>query len=142
MGELMVPAFVPLVAVVIVLVCLIYFFMTSIVFLFVRLDIRDVSILFRGLLNNYLRLVGITGLAASGAFAASAHMVFAAAMLVIAATAITMRRRVIQQVDAEQSAFALGDAGAMRRLRSIHWSVMLANVVALAGVMSGLPFIL
>src|SRR5882672_12894199 len=56
-GEPMVPDFVPAYAVVIVLFCLTYFSMASIAFLFVRLDVPEVSRLFRGLFAVYFWLV-------------------------------------------------------------------------------------
>ena len=62
----MVPDFVPLYAVVIVLFSLIYFALASLSFLLVRLDLPDVSRLFRGLFNVYFWMVGVTGLVATG----------------------------------------------------------------------------
>jgi hypothetical protein len=53
----MVPDFVALYAVVIVLFSLIYFLFASIPFLFVRLEVPEVSRLFRGLFNSYFWIV-------------------------------------------------------------------------------------
>ena len=141
-GKPMVPNFVPLYAVIIVLFSLIYFSMASIPFLFVRLDVPEVSRLFRGLFDSYFWIVGVTGLIATAAFAASGRTALAAAMLLLAATAMAMRRMVLQRIDAQQTAWQAGDAAAMRRLRLIHWSGMLANIVIIAAVASGVPFIL
>jgi hypothetical protein len=138
----MVPDFVPLYAIVIVLFSLIYFSWASISFLLVRLDSPDVSRLFRGLFNVYFWMVGCTGLVATAVFAASGRMAFTAAMLLLAATAMAVRRRVLQLIDAQQTASQSGDTAAMRRLRLIHWGGMLANIVILVTVASSVRFIL
>ena len=138
----MVPDFVVLYAVVIVLFSLIYFSLASIPFLFVPLDIPEVWRLFRGLFNSYFWIVGVTGLVATAAFAASGRMAFTAAMLLLAATAMAARTRVLQRIDTQQTAWQSGDAAAMRRLRLIHWGGMLANIVIIATVASSVPFIL
>jgi hypothetical protein len=138
----MVPDFVPLFAVVIVMFSLAYFSMASISFLFVRLDVPEVSRLFRGLFNVHFWMVGVTGLVATAAFAASGRMAFTAAMLLLAATAMAVRRTVLRRIDAQQTAWQSGDTAAMRRLRLIHWGGMLANIVILATVASSVPFIL
>jgi hypothetical protein len=69
-------------------------------------------------------------------------MAFTAAWLLLAATAMAVRSRVLQRIDAQQSAWQSGDTAAMRRLRLIHWGGMLANIVILAGVASTVPLIL
>ena len=138
----MVPDFVALYAVIIVLFSLFYFSMASIPFLFVRLDIPEVSRLFRGLFNVYFWMVGCTGVLATAVFAASGRMAFAAAMLLLAATAMAVRRMVLRRIDTQQSAWHSGDTAAMRRLRLIHWGGMLANILVLATIASSVPFIL
>jgi hypothetical protein len=138
----MVPDFVPAYAVVIVLFCLVYFSLASIPFLFVRLDVPEVSRLFRGLFNAHFWMIGCTGLVATAAFAASGRMAFTAAWLLLAATAMAVRSRVLQRIDAQQSAWQSGDTAAMRRLRLIHWGGMLANILVIATVGSSVPFIL
>lgn len=67
----MVPDFVALYAVIIALFSLFYFSMASIPFLFVQLDVPEVSRLFRGLFNVSFWMVGCTGLVATAVFAAS-----------------------------------------------------------------------
>ena len=137
----MVPSFVPFYAVIIVLFSLIYFSLASLSFLLVRLDVPEVSRLFRGLFNVYFWMVGVTGLAATAVFAASGRMAFTAAMLLLAATAMGVRRRVLQQIDTQQAALQSGDSAAMRRLRLIHWGSMVANIAILATVASSVRFI-
>jgi hypothetical protein len=63
-------------------------------------------------------------------------------MLLLAATAMTVRRMVLRRIDTQQSAWQSGDTAAMRRLRLIHWGGMLANVLVFATVASSVPFIL
>ena len=138
----MVPDFVALYAVIIVLFSLFYFSMASIPFLFVRLDIPEVSRLFRGLFNVYFWMVGCTGLVATAVFAASGRMAFTAAMLLLAATAMAVRKTVLQRIDTQQGAWQSGDTAAMRRLRLIHWGGMMANVLVFATIASSVPFIL
>src|SRR5260221_6758091 len=138
----MIPDFVPLCAVVIILLSLACFCMASIPFLFVRLDVPEVSRLFRGLFNVYFSIVGFAGFVASGVFAASGRMGFTAAMLLLAVTSIAGRRGALQWIDTQQSAWQSGDAAALCRLRLIHWGGMLANILVLATVASGASSIL
>jgi hypothetical protein len=63
-------------------------------------------------------------------------------MLLLAATAMVVRGRVLQLIDAQQAAWQSGDAAAMRRMHLIHWGGMLGNIVVLAGVASTVPHIL
>jgi hypothetical protein len=58
-----------------------------------------------------------------------------------AATAMAVRSSVLQRIDTQQSAWQSGDTAAMRRLRLIHWSGMLANVVVIATVAGSVSFI-
>ena len=138
----MVPDFVALYAVVIVLFSLIYFSFASIPFLFVPFDVPEVSRLFRGLFDVYFWMVGCTGLVATAVFAASGRMAFTAAMLLLAATALAVRRRVVELIDTQQTAWQSGDTAAMRRLRLIHWGGMLANIVILATLASSVRHVL
>ena len=136
------PDFVQLYAIVIVLFSLLYFCFATIPFLFVRFDVPEVSRLFRGLFDGYFWMVGCTGFVATAVFAASGRIGFTTEMLLLAATAMVVRRRVLQRIDAQQSAWQSGDSAAMRRLRLIHWGGMLANIVILAAVASSVSLIL
>ena len=136
----MLPDAVPLAAIVIILFLLAYFFMALVPFLFVRLDIPEVSRLFRGLFNYNLWAAGGVGLVTTAVFAASGRVLIAIAMLLVGAGAILLRQPVLQRIDAQQTAFQSGDAAAMKRLRVIHCGGMLANVVIIATVVSSIPF--
>ena len=138
----MVPDFIPLYATVIVLFSLIYFACASIPFLFVSLDVPEVSRLFRGLFDVYFWMVGGTALLATVAFGASGRIAYAAGMLLLAVTAIAVRKKVLQRIDTQQSALQSGDRAAMRRLRLIHWSGMLGNIVVLVSVAGSMTRIL
>ena len=138
----MVPDFIPLYATVIVLFSLIYFACASIPFLFVNLEVPEVSRLFRGLFDVYFWMVGGTALLATVAFAASGRFAYAAGMLLLAVTAVAVRKKVLQRIDTQQNALQAGDARAMGRLRLIHWSGMLANVVVLVSVAGSMSRIL
>ena len=138
----MVPDFVALYAVVIVLFSLIYFSFASIPFLFVRLEVPEVSRLFRGLFNSYFWIVGVTGLVATAVFAVSGRKAFTAEMLLLAATAMAVRTIVVPRIDTQLTACQSGNAAAMRRMRLIHWGGMLANIVILAAVASSVRHIL
>lgn len=138
----MVPDFVLLYAVVIVLFPLAYFTCATIPFLFVRLDVPEVARLFRGVFSTYFLMVGGTALLATAAFAAGGRLGFMLGMLLLAAGALALRGRMLQQIDTQQQAFQTGDWRAMRRLRWLHWGSMLANVGVIACVASGVPHIL
>jgi hypothetical protein len=137
----MVPDFVALYAVVVVLFSLIYFSFASIPFLFVPFDVPEVSRLFRGLFNSYFWIVGVTSLVATAVFAASGRIAFTAEMLLLAATAMAVRTRVVPRIDTQLSACKSGDAAAMRRMRQIHWGSMLGNIIIIAAVASTVPLI-
>ena len=138
----MVPDFVPLYAVITVLFSLLYFAFASFPFLFVRLDVPEVTRLFRGLFRAYFWMVAVTGFVASAAFAATGRMAFSAGMFMIAAVASAMRERTLRRIDAQQEACRVGDNTAARRLRAMHWGSMLANVLLVASVVSSLQYIL
>ena len=138
----MVPDFVPLYAVITVLFSLLYFAFASFPFLFVRLDVPEVTRLFRGLFRAYFWMVSVTGFVASAAFAASGRVAFTAGMFMIGAAASAMRKWTLRRIDAQQEACRVGDNTAVRRLRAMHWGSMLANVVLLASVVSSLRYVL
>jgi hypothetical protein len=137
----MVPDFIALAAVVVVLFSSTYFFMASLPFLLVRLDIPEVSRLFRGLFNVYFWMIGVSGLVATTVFAASGRLAFAAAMLSLAVTAIALGSWVLRSIDRQQTASQSGNAAARRRLRLIHWGGMLANAGVLASVAMSVPLL-
>jgi hypothetical protein len=142
MGISMISDFLPPLTVIFVQFFLIYFFLTSMGFLLFRLDIPEVARLFRGVFNVYFQMVGFTSLVATAAFAASGRFGFTVEMLLLATAAITARARVLHCIDAQQVAWRMGDTAAMRRLRVIHWGVMLANMAILASVAGSMRHVL
>ena len=138
----MVPDFVPLYAVVTVLFSLIYFALASFAFVFVRLDVPEVGRLFRGLFNVYFWMVAVTGLMATAAFAASGRFAYMAGMFLLAVSALSMRRWTLDHIDAQRDAARAGDRAAVRRLRTMHWGGMLANIAVVATVLTSVRHIL
>jgi hypothetical protein len=137
----LVPDFVPFYAVVTVLFSLMYFFFASFPFLFVRLEVPEVSQLFRGLVKAYFWMVAVTSLVASAAFAASGRMAFMAGMSLLAASAFAMRGWTLRRIDTQREACRAGDNTAVRRMRMMHLSGMVANVIVIAAVTSSLPHV-
>ena len=69
--------------------------MASMPFLFVRLDIPEVWRLFRGLFYYHFWILGCTAVLATALLAASGRMALTAEMVLIAATAIALRKTVL-----------------------------------------------
>src|SRR4029434_8913287 len=101
----MVPDFILLDAVVIVLFSMIYFAMALIPFLFVPLHVPEVSRLFRGLFDMYFWMVCGIALLATAAFAASGRFAYAAGLLLLAVTAVSVRKKMLQRIDYQQTAW-------------------------------------
>ena len=73
--------------------------------------------------------------------AAAGRPLFAVGAIAIAASAIAVRRWLLQRVDAQLQARDAGVATAVRRLRVLHVQSMLANAVQLAIVLASVPLI-
>lgn len=132
---------VALAAAVILLFPLGYFFLASPAFLLVKLDIPQVTQLLRGMFDIQFVMIGVTGAIGTLAFALAGRPAFAIAAGAVAVLAILGRRRFMGVMDAELGARDAGDAGAVRRLRRLHWVGMLCNAVLLAGLVSSLPYV-
>ena len=130
-----------LAATVILLFTMGYFFLASPAFLFVKLDIPQVTQLLRGMFNVQFVMMSIAGAIGTLAFALSGHPAFAIAIGVVAAFAILGRRWFLGKMDAQLNARDAGDACAVRRLRRLHWAGMLCNAVLLAGFVRSLPYV-
>jgi hypothetical protein len=118
-----------------------FFLMSAPAFLLVKLDIPQVTQLLRGLFSAYFLMVSIAGAVGMLAFAVTDRLVSAIGIGVIAAFAIWARRWFLRQMDAELRARDAGDAGAVRRLRRLHWGGMLCNAVQLAVVVVSIPYL-
>jgi ABC-type microcin C transport system permease subunit YejB len=118
-----------------------YFFLASPAFLFVKLDIPQVTQLLRGMFNVQFVMMGIVGAIGTLAFALAGHPAFATAVGLVAAFAILGRRSFLDKMDAQLSARDAGDREAVRRLRRLHWAGMLCNAVLLVAFVSSLPYV-
>jgi len=118
-----------------------YFTLASPAFLLVKLDIRPVALLLRGMFNAHFLVMSVAGLLGTVAFLLAGQLLFAAAVGLVAALAISGRRRFMQRMDDQLSAGASGDTNAARRLRQLHWSGMLCNAVLLAALLASIPYI-
>jgi hypothetical protein len=118
-----------------------YFLLASPAFLLVKLDIPQVSRLLRGMFNAYFLATAIAGVIAMAAFAVTGRLVVAIVIGLIAAFAYSARRWFLQEMDAQISARDAGDAGAVRRLRRLHWVGMLSNAIQVAAIVVSIPYI-
>jgi hypothetical protein len=128
-------------AMIILLFPLGYFTLASPAFLLVKLDIRPVAQLLRGMFNAHFLVMSVAGMLGTLAFLLAGQLVFAAVVGLVAALAIGGRRRFMQRMDDQLSASDAGDTEAPRRLRRLHWSGMLCNAVLLAALLASIPFI-
>jgi hypothetical protein len=118
-----------------------YFFLAAPAFLFVKLDIPQVTQLLRGMFNIQFVMMSVAGVIGTLAFAAAGHPAFAIAVGLVAALAILGRRWFLGKMDAQLSARDSGDREAVRRLRRLHWAGMLCNAVLLIAFVSSLPYV-
>ena len=132
---------VALAAIVILLFPMGYFFLASPAFLLVKLDIPEVARLLRGMFNAHFLMLSIAGVIGTIAFVVTGHLAFAIVTGLIAAFAVWARRRFLQEWDAQLDARDAGDAGAVRRLRRLHWGGMLCNAIQLAVIVGSIPYV-
>jgi len=118
-----------------------YFFLAAPAFLFVKLDIPQVTQLLRGMFNVQFVMMGITGAIGTLVFALAGHPAFAIAVGLVASLAVLGRRRFLDKMDAQLNARDSGDRQAVRRLRRLHWAGMLCNAVLLVAFVSSLPYV-
>jgi hypothetical protein len=130
-----------LLAVVILAFPMMCFFLSSPAFLLVGLEISEPTQLLRGIIRGYFLAIGIAGTVAMVLLGAAGRPVFAVGAVAIAASAITVRRWLLQRLDAELRARDAGIANAVRQLRVLHIQSMLVNAVQLAIVLASVPLI-
>jgi len=138
-GDRMTSNGIALAATVILLFPMGYFLLAAPAFLLVRLDIPPVTQLLRGMFNAHFLMVSIAGV--SLAFAVAGRLTFAIGVGLIAAFAVWARGWFLRQWDVQLSARDAGDAGAVRRLRRLHWAGMLCNAIVLVAVVGSIPYI-
>ncbi|QDP21287.1 hypothetical protein [Bradyrhizobium cosmicum] len=118
-----------------------YFTLASPAFLLVKLDIKPVAQLLRGMFNAHFLVMGVAGIIGTAAFLLAGRLLFAAIVGLLAALTIVGRPRFMQRMDDQLSAGDAGDADAARRLRRLHWTGMLGNAFLLAGLLASIPYI-
>ena len=128
-------------AIVILLFPMGYFLLAAPAFLLVKLDIPEVTQLLRGMFNAYFLVLAIAGAIGTVAFALEGRLAVAVVIGLIAAFAVWARRWFLQRWDAQLDARDAGDAGAVRRLRRLHWGGMLCNAVQLAVIVASIPYV-
>lgn len=117
-----------------------YFTLASPAFLLVKLDIRPVALLLRGMFNAHFLVMRVAGIVATLALLLDDRPLAAIGVGLLAALAIGGRSWFLQQMDEQLSASEAGDASAAGRLRRLHWSGMLANAVLLAALLVSIPY--
>jgi hypothetical protein len=91
--------------------------------------------------NAHFLMLSIAGVVGTVAFAVAGRLAFAIGVASIAAFAVWARRWFLQEWDAQLDARDAGDAGAVRRLRRLHWGGMLCNAVQLAVIVGSIPYV-
>ena len=137
----MTPDNVALFATIILLLPMIYFLLAAPAFLLVKLDIPQVALLLRTMFNGYFLTLAIAGAIGTMAVALTGRLGLAIGIGLIAAFAVSARRRFLRQMDAQLGTRHAGDADAARRLRRLHWGGMLSNAIQLAVVVACIPYI-
>jgi hypothetical protein len=138
----MMPDPVILLTTVILLVPMGYFLLAAPAFLFVKLDVRPVALLLRGMFNGYFLTLAVAGVIGTIAVAVTGRLALAIGVGLIAAFAMLARRWFLQHMDVQLSARDAGDPDAAHRLRRLHWGGMLCNAIELVVVVASVPHIM
>jgi hypothetical protein len=118
-----------------------YMLLAAPAFLLVKLDIPQVTQLLRGMFRAYFLILSVAGTIGAVAFVVAGRLPLAAGIGLIAAFATWAGGWFLRQMDAEISARDAGDAGAVRRLRRLHWGGMLCNAVMLVALVGSIPHV-
>ena len=118
-----------------------FFLLSAPAFLLVKLDIPEVSQLLRGLFFAYFLMMSIAGGFGIMAFAAAGRFVTAICIALLTAFAIWVRPWFLGKMDAQLGARDAGDAGAVRRLRWLHWQGMIGNALFIAAFVGSIPYV-
>ncbi|MBR1131967.1 hypothetical protein [Bradyrhizobium iriomotense] len=118
-----------------------YFTLASPAFLLVKLDIKPVAQLLRGMFNAHFLVMRVAGVVGMAALLLDGRLLAAMGVGIIAALAIWGRGWFMRRMDDQLSARDAGDAEAPRRLRRLHWSGMLGNAALLVALVASIPYI-
>jgi hypothetical protein len=138
----MMPDPVILLTTVILLVPMGYFLLAAPAFLFVKLDVRPVALLLRGMFNGYFLTLAVAGVIGTIAVAVAGRLMLAIGVGLIAGFAVLARRWFLRHMDVQLSARDAGDPDAAHRLRRLHWGGMLCNAIELAVIVASVPHIM
>jgi hypothetical protein len=128
-------------AMIIVLIPLFCFLVSSPAFLLVPLTVPEVTQLLRGLFHAYFLVASVAGAAATVVFAVAGRPGLMLGAALIAAIAFAARRWFLRRIDAQLQLRDAGDQDAVRGLRRLHWIGMAVNLVVFAGATSMVPLI-
>lgn len=135
------PDSVALVATIILLLPMIYFFLASPAFLMVKLDIPSVALLLRGMFSGYLMAAAIAAGIGAVAFVLEGRLILAVFFALMSVFAWWSRGWFLRQFDAQIRDRDAGIADAVRRLRRLHVGGMLSNAVQLGVFVLCIPYI-
>ena len=135
----MTPDAVALFATVILLLPMGYFLLAAPAFLLVKLDIRPVAVLLRGMFNAYFLALTVAGVIGTVTFAVEGRPAFVIGIGLITAFAVSARRWFLRRMDAQLDPGHAGDADAARQLRRLHWGGMLCNATQLVAIVASIP---
>ena len=113
-----------------------YFFLTSPTFLLVKLNIPEVMMLLRKHINGSWIWMTSAGSFSTCAFALAGRPGLAIVSGGITAYAFVMRRWLLQRMDEHIARIHSGDSAATRPLRRLHWAGMACNAATLGIVLS------
>ncbi len=130
---------VALIATVLLLLPMGYFLVAAPGFLLARLDIPQVTLLLRSLFSGYFLVLAVDAALGTLAFAIEGRLLAAAGIATIVVCAVPVRAWFLRQLDEQMRARDAGDAGAVRRLRQLHWQAMGYNGVQLALLVAAIP---
>jgi hypothetical protein len=117
------------------------FFLSSPAFLFVGLEVPEVTQLLRSLFNGCFLVMGVAGAIAAMGFVAAGRPAFAVGAAAASTIAIAARRWFLRRMDAELQARQAGSSTAVPRLRALHVKGMLLNALQLATVVVSVPLV-
>ena len=129
----------PLLAVIVLLLPMLYFFITTWAFFLMKFDNPSVSWVMRALFNSYFVMMSIFGGMAALAFILSGQLILAVIFGLIAAVAVPARNWFLGRIDTQINARNAGDIGTAGRLRMIHCSGMAINAALLVALVASIP---
>jgi len=133
-----VPLIVALIFTVILLVVTAYFLLGSVPLLVLKHDTPLDARFVRGFFNTYYVAAMYAAGATALSYAIAGRFVFAAGAAGLAATAVVLRRAVMEKMDALRVELQAEDAGAIAAFRRTHVAAILANLAQLALIVRSL----